>query len=151
MRTAHYTQKNRFGGVVEKILMNQDEILRNGDDFTNIDARTGNTSTLDLTLISLNLASEFMWDVHDNTSMSDHLPIEGTSKFHFEKSNWENYCRYSKNIRFSSTGSENINDKALKFLQSIISIAKKSIPCSKNGICLHNVPWWCPEIDSTVK
>jgi hypothetical protein len=53
-----HPNKNRFGVVVEKILMDQDVILRNGDDFTYIDARTGNTSTLDLTLISSNLDSD---------------------------------------------------------------------------------------------
>jgi len=96
-----HSKNNKIGRVLEKVIHSLDIVLGNNDDFTYIDARSGKTSILDLTLLSSNLGNEFIWDVYDDASLSDHLPItlewlgikekifEGTPKFNFEKANWE--------------------------------------------------------------
>jgi hypothetical protein len=55
-----YASKNRIGGVLKNILASQDVVVRNGVGFTYIDARSGATSTIDLTIISPEIASEFL-------------------------------------------------------------------------------------------
>jgi hypothetical protein len=47
-----YASKNRIGGVLKNILASQDVVVRNGVGFTYKDARSGATSTIDLTIIS---------------------------------------------------------------------------------------------------
>lgn len=68
--------KNRCNWEVIEELLEENMVCINDGRGTRIDVRTGNTSVLDLTLVSRNLAGICEWDVAEETSIgSDHFRV----------------------------------------------------------------------------
>lgn len=64
------------GVVIEELLEEKGMVCVNDGRGTRIDVGTGNTSVLDLTLVSRNLAGICEWEVADDTTVgSDHFPV----------------------------------------------------------------------------
>jgi len=158
-----HPKSNKIGQILEKVLDSQDMVLGNNDDSTYIDARSGKMSILDLTFFSSSIGCEFVWEVYDDISLSDHLPIilewlgikeeiyDGPSRFNFQKANWPLFTELTEKIKLNENPSESIDKIVEVFFNSMKKVGKKSIPLSKPGKYRYNVPWWCPEIEKAVK
>jgi hypothetical protein len=124
----------------------------------------GETSKIDLTITSNNLAAKCNWFVNNDTFGSDHFLIEThinvepieeeiiTKKWSFKKADWNMFnqeCKDKLNDSLQSEDPEVYNNKTTEVL---INIANDTIPKTKGKLKNRNpVPFWTEECDKAVK
>lgn len=153
------------GEVVEELLEGKNMVCLNDGRGTRINVHTGNTSLLDLTLVSSNLAGICEWDVSEETSIgSDHFPIvckilmqrdrpqtEGLGKWVFNRTRWDMFefiCEREIGEIDLNGDTEEIEGK---FKDMLFDAAKQTISRSKGKMKRKAVPWWTDECGEVVK
>ena len=173
MRTINYGVVLIINGrIVEDFIQCNDFILLNDGSHTRLDPHTGQFSSLDLTIVSNELAVIADWHVIDENFGSDHLvisynlklgpskhncPLKVTpAKWSFKDANWELYRK--KVIKQLNVLDQteykmlNIQGKYDYFVQSMLFSA--DIMFSKKGKKhqhLSPVSWWNEEIQDAIK
>ncbi|XP_072389307.1 uncharacterized protein [Diabrotica undecimpunctata] len=131
-------------------------------------SRSGQNSSVDLTLVSPDIADKTNWTVVIDTLGSDHFlillklsilreqfsnTIQPKTKWNTRKANWMEYERMC--ILYFSNKPQllNVNDKYKYFMEGIEYAATCSIPINKpcKRAKLSPPPWWDDECDKVVR
>ena len=137
------------GRIVENFILENNLCLLDENKFTFC---RGNTqSHIDLTLVSPEIFTEFMWSTYDDQCSSDHVPIiiktknklnfEGKPRWNLDKADWTKF-QNEANFTFPITDFSNIDDLCQYITQVIINAATSSIPITKPMVGKFSVPWW---------
>uniref|UniRef100_A0A7G3B021 Putative rna-directed dna polymerase from mobile element jockey n=1 Tax=Lutzomyia longipalpis TaxID=7200 RepID=A0A7G3B021_LUTLO len=150
------------GLLIEKILLDENCVLLNDGSHTNLSMAHGTFNAIDLSLISPQISSNFIWEVADDLYGSDHFPIfitdidnyenlyTGCKKWIESSADWDKYCNLiNANLPDLSLTNDNIYKD---FLSVIINAAYQSIPFSKPSTASgrRRVPWWNNEIKNLI-
>ena len=126
----------------------------------------GLESSIDLTLVSAQLATTAKWDViQDSTVGSDHYPIicevgvgpvllEGGSfpRWKLRKANWGAYSMMcSRKLEGLNQNNEGIDDFNARITEAMQSTAVEIIGKGSGSEQRHMVPWWTDECKKAVQ
>ena len=142
--------------IAEKTLSERLVFLNNGS-ATRLDTATGNTSAIDVTICSVNLASKFTWRTLADSHNSDHFPIAislpGWSqtptvrrKWLYDRADW---AMYENTLSDSTRHRDEWN--VAELTEEILKAAAECIPCTSGCVGPKAVPWWCPEVETAIK
>lgn len=141
------------GRVIDSLLEASDLVLLNDYTGTRINPN-GKLTSIDLTMVSYDLATKCTWQVLTDSLGSDHLPIQisffespkemdisNCPRLNFKRANWKQFstlCSLSVN---ESIISEDVDDFNTVLSENIINAANASMPSTtfKRKNC---VPWW---------
>ena len=140
------------GRQMMDFIAGSDLVILNDGSPTRVDDGTGDVSSIDLSLVSSNLATRFSWATYDDTLGSDHLPIvlslscdfvrtPSTPKFNYKRADWGNFSRV---VKLDIVG-ETIDDKVNHIQDCIIAGATATIPRTSADCVKRRVPWWTPD------
>ena len=142
---------NVKGRQVEDFICKHDLCLLYDKTYTYLHPATGSYSSLDLTLCSPEVASDFIWRVDDDLHGSDHFPIllsevgpfiqQHPARRKLHKANWEQFeicCEQSIDL----SAFHNSESPAELFTSLIYSAAEKSIPRTSTSPRHPNRPWF---------
>ena len=111
--------------------------ILNNDNDTYLHFRNGSYSAIDLTVTDSSLILDFSLKVHNDLCGSYHFPIileslnstvsERTTLYQFDKADRLLYGKMSRE-ELQTQLMRNITDPILKFIETVISIADKTIP-----------------------
>ena len=92
---------NGRGNAVEQFIVNSDAVLLNTGSQTHFHVQTGTSSAIDLTVVSSEVAADFLWEVDEDLHGSDHFPIIiyeiealpaiREPRFIEQRANWEDF------------------------------------------------------------
>lgn len=159
------TKTDANGGIIEELLEEKQMVCLNDGRGTRIDVYTGNTSVLDLTLVSRNLGGRCEWDVDEDTTIgSDHFPVFcqlqlGKSKRNggmlgrwiFSSARWELFTYICETEMSTIDLNEDIEVVEGKIREIFIEAANQAISKSKGKMKRKAVPWWSDECAKAVK
>ncbi len=120
---------------------------------------TNQYSSIDLSVVTQQLALYAHWDVHEDSWGSDHFPIQTSINFkpsatkqsethprwNFNKANWEQFKNICGSNIQDKTASLEIHDLTEYVTQEIIAAATQTIPTIKTNNT-NQVSWWNEEI-----
>ena len=142
---------NNKGKNVEDLLNKEGLCIFNDGSNTYLHPGNGSYSAIDLTICDPSLLLDFSWRVHDDLCGSDHFPIilqnlfpSGSGKvprYKFDKANWplfEQLC--TEELRTEVF--QRILDPVLKFNETLISIADRTIPKTSANPKQPSKPWF---------
>ena len=123
---------------------------------TRIDSRTGNFSSIDLTIVSTGLAYQLSWDVDNDNRGSDHFPIfvslvgreqqkqTKRRQWKFKQADWVGFKNFidERTDRISTVK---------EFTRIVGTAAEKNIPRSSATVGKKSTPWWEPEVKEAVR
>lgn len=132
---------------------------------TRIDVNTSNSSALDLTLVSREVAGICEWEVWEESTVgSDHYPIlckihvdrevreeDREIKWVFSKAKWDHFAYSCEQESREIDLSQDIEEVEEKFREVVLKAAKLSIPRSKGRMKRKAVPWWTEECSKGIK
>lgn len=153
------------GNTVQAWLEEHNLVFLNDGEGTRIDFVTGNTSAIDLTITTPDLAPKSSWNVIPDTLGSDHFAIMtelgmspqsevnlNNPKFLFHKANWENFKKDCQNIFIDDDCLSDIDLFNQKLTDNILRIAEQHIPISSQHKRATNpVPWWNSECAANIR
>ena len=138
------------GRQMEDFISGHDLCLLNDKTYTYLHPATGSYSSLDLTLCSPEVASDFTWMVDDDLHGSDHFSIlvselghsiqQRPERWKLHKANWEQYkicCEQS----IDQSTITNCENPAELFTSLVYSAAEKSIPRTSASPRHPKKPW----------
>lgn len=152
------------GEIVEQFMEERSLVCLNNGEGTRYNIRTNNNSSIDLTMISNELAEVCEWRViNDNTIGSDHFPIiceirinkqrseyNLQRKWLYRKAEWESFNEYcEKNM--NTVEEETVETFCESLSKIIMNAAMLFIPCRKGGKKIKSVPWWTEECNQVIK
>lgn len=145
------------GRRVESILEETNMILLNNGKPTRFNARTGETSAIDISFCSPQLAVKLAWNTLNDLHSSDHFPININLNFETRsfsiKERWlpgkANWDKYAGLVNFPDASSD-INNDVKIFTKIITDAAKASIPMTKPTTSHRPVPWWNEDIKKAI-
>ena len=139
------------GRQMEDFISAHDLCLLNDKTYTYLHPATGSYSSLDLTLCSPEVASDFTWKVDDDLHGSDHFPIlvselghsiqQRPERWKLHKANWEQYKMCCERSIDQSTFT-NCENPAELFTSLVYSAAEKSIPRTSASPRHPIKPWF---------
>ena len=145
------TDINDKGRTIEGFISERDLVLLNDKTSTYLHPATGSYSSLDLTICSPGIYSDFNWKVFDDLHGSDHFPIQvseiGPSvqqrpqRWKLHKANWEQFqvhCEQS----IHPNAFEDCENPAELFTSLLYSAAEKWIPRTSANPKHPNKPWF---------
>lgn len=151
-------RNNRRGKVLEDILWaNTSLILLNSGEPTHLNSASGETSIIDLAIVSISITDNIYFSTLDDTFNSDHYPFlilfqdslnkgQNFYKHNFKNTNWDSY-----NELFSL---QNDTDDAIEAYQSFTDELNRTtnyiVPQNRIGT-KKKVPWWNIEIALAIK
>lgn len=145
------------GIMIEDLIDETGLTLLNDGSHTRLDPSSGDSSCLDLSICSHNIASRLSWKVHDDCCGSDHLPLvislnratpiaSCRPKWKYEMADWINY-QNEVFTHFTSSPPSSPDE----FVKLVFEIAKHHIPRTSGSPGKKSVPWWNPEVQSAIK
>lgn len=152
-------------GVMTEALMDLRRLVcLNDGKGTRIDLIRNKMSSIDLTLVSSQLASLSEWKVSTENRGSDHFPvlceIEGEVykqkdnndyKWSLSKAKWDDFKEHCKKEAQLQQMNGNVDICANKVSSMIISAAAKYIPKKVISQNKKLVPWWSDEFSVSIK
>ena len=154
------TLLNDKGKKVEDLLNQEGLCIFNDGADTYLHPGNGSYSAIDLTICDPSLLLDFSWRVHDDLCGSDHFPIiienlfpsssKRPSRWKFDKANWPLFEQLCFN-ELRTEIFENIFDPILKFNETIISIADRTIPKTSTNPKNPSKPWFDDDCEEARK
>ena len=145
------TDTNDKGRNIEEFITKHDLVLMNNRSSTYLHPDTGSYSSLDLTICSPGIFSDFTWKVCDDLHGSDHFPIQvsevGPSvqqrpqRWKLHKANWEQFRIHCEQTIHPSAF-EDCENPAELFTSLLYSAAEKSVPRTSTNPKHPNKPWY---------
>lgn len=133
--------------------------MLNNQEPTHLNISTGETSTIDLIIVSNTLISELELLTLEDTHNSDHYPLiihlpnnhtsyshSPASRYKFKTADWS---LYNSLINLEQESAD-INADVVLFNQTITNAAEQAIPKTVRSSKRNNVPWWNNEIAKTI-
>ena len=118
-------------------------------------------TNVDISLVSVNLATICEWKILNNLFGSDHNPIfihifnghnsypcKPTPKFKTHCANWSKFIQMTDKFLKQRTPCTNINKEAAQIQKSIVSAAHHSISQTKPISRKYKVPWWNKDLQT---
>ena len=151
---------NGFGRMVESWVESAGLVILNTGEPTRHCHNNGTWSSLDLAIATQDLAHDCMWEVHDDSWGSDHMPCitllgtqpltsektTPTDKWDFSNADWSKFRMECNKIDPSEIMSKDVNKFCSNLTQALVAAAKASIPIRKSGGGERTIPCWNKEI-----
>lgn len=145
-------QTDSRGRKIEKIL-DDNKILLNGYEPTHFCTRTGNFSTIDLSICDAILAPSVTWEVLPKLWSDGHLPVqisfpkvisqkENIKKWNIKKANWALFRELSKIEKPHIPNNKNIDEIVLELITLLNTAAIEAIGYKNTPSTRKSVPWW---------
>ena len=150
------------GKLIESVLTSRSLCLFNTGTSTYFNASSLSSTSIDLSICSASLLSEFSWSVVPNPYGSDHFPIvlkstvpfkslqARTPRWKLEKADWANFEKDSELHQDALTGLD-INDACELLTHVIVEAAHHSIPKTSGRLPSKPKPWWNDECSEARK
>lgn len=155
------TSLNVRGQIIENFIDNNDLIILNSNMPTHLNTHSGNTSIIDLAIVTPVLSTLFWFQTNDDLCSSDHYPIwlsmyssvlseSRRPRWILDKADWKSYATQ---VSFDQTYTEcdDVDNINLHITEQIIRAANTHIPCSSGKTKKNSVPWWSPEVEYAIK
>ena len=153
-------QCDRRGMILMNVVNHHDLHILNDGQPTRLDDSTGNTSHIDITLASSEIAHILDWNTDGDLHSSDHFPIhvQFCASNHVpnlppifygwntRKANW---TEFRTNCDFTFDVEEGVNN-CETITQAIIEQAQNFIP-TRNGNSKYQCPWWTSECKDAIR
>lgn len=147
------------GNTLENIINDTNLTILNSGSPTHINAYSGKSSAIDLTIASPSLSLMLDWRVLPEPYFSDHYPIsislstqfepfKTPSKFNTKKADWSKY--QSSFVIPQQADEANIDKSVDSLTKSVIQAAETSIPMTSNKM-KRKVPWWNDSCQKALK
>ena len=144
---------NGRGNAVEQFIVNSDAVLLNTGSQTHFHVQTGTSSAIDLTVVSSEVAADFLWEVDEDLHESDHFPIIiyeiealpaiREPRFIEQRANWEDFREATEMIdRWDGAFDEDADTLVQIYTEHIILAANQCIPKFSGNTQTKRVPWW---------
>ena len=148
------------GRVLESFICDESLCILNTGHRTHFTMPSGQTSALDLTLVSPELAQLFTWSVNDDPLGSDHFPVwihlhdepvlgRRPQRWKLREADWEAFQRSLETSLLSRADSSAMS--AEDFTNMILSSAEECIPKTSGEPRRTPVPWWTDECAKAIK
>ena len=142
---------NDHGQVVQDFLLRTEVTLLNTNEPTYLHYN-GTLSNIDLTFSSPDITTNFTWSPCDDLHGSDHFPIQiseidssttiSTSRYNFQKADWNKFHNATVVTRESYENISNIDELVMFFNNVVYKAANDSIPQTNPIPGKYPVPWW---------
>lgn len=155
------TIKDTEGKALDELIDNNNLCILNDKSGTYI-TNSGNTTAIDLTLISRNLAIKSTWSILDNTMGSDHYPITTIVNENFpqlpksepmyinKKADWEKFAIESNKTFENLQPSTNLIEYHKNIIAAIHTAARNAVPSSNPKSKNRAVPYWNKKCQNSV-
>lgn len=150
---------NQRGRLVEDMINEKELCLLNDGSNTFLHSAHGTYAAIDLSICSPELLLDCTWKVMDDLCGSDHFPItvtmssgqihQNTEKWLLKRANWAIFEYLCWND-FKPTN-ENCSTSIKWFTDTLLEIAKKTVPLSKPKPQKHKNPWFNKTCKTTIK
>ena len=151
---------DRRGRILESMILDESLCILNTGERTHFTVPSGQTSALDLSLVSPQLAHLFNWTVHDDPLGSDHFPVWiqfqdspdlGTrpQRWNLRKADWAEFQAVLENSFLSrvETSEMSVED----FTSLVLNSADGCIPKTSGQPRRTPVPWWTEECGDAIR
>lgn len=151
------SKTDHSGIAIETLTSNYNLTILNSGAHTRLDPATGQTSAIDLSIISFELISKLNWIVENDCRGSDHFPIRLNStrniptillqpKWIYNQADW---AKFERQILAATPDSDNYSVE--EFAKLILTAAETSIPRTSGKSARKAVPWWNPQVAESIK
>ena len=148
------------GRHLESFINDESLCILNTGERTHFTVPSGQTSTLDLSLASPQLAQLFTWTVHDEPLGSDHFPVwiqiqndpvlgSKPQRWNISKADWVEFEASVENSILART--ETIAMSAEDFTSLLLNSADGCIPKTSGKPRRTPVPWWTEECGDAIR
>lgn len=145
------------GRSVEDFTDRTDSIILNNGGPTHFNSSNGNTSAIDLTICSPEIAYDYHWNALTDLYGSDHYPIiisnsiithhrEYPVKWKLARADWDMYRKHLDNIQIPN----DIDEATGIVTEAITRAASQSIPKSQSQFRRNTVPWWNNDVRTAI-
>ena len=143
---------NCRGQALERLVNDDSLCILNTGTRTHITLPSGSTSAIDLSISSPELAHLFSWSVSDDPLGSDHFPVwleyqecavlgPRPKRWNLRKADWGHF-ESRLEVLFPADASEGTDVSVDSFTESLVNVAKESIPRTSGLPRRAPVPWW---------
>ena len=150
---------NLTGKILKSILESPKLCILYDKTYTYLHPGTRTTSVINLTLCSHSIFIDFHWGVHDDQCGSNHSPIffksknlapeETNPKWQIHKADWIKFDKLCSTL--IDEGIFNKPEPMSAFINTLIKIAKQTIPMSSTWPHPKTNPWFTVECREAVK
>ena len=148
------------GRVLESLINDETLCILNTGERTHFTVPSGQTSALDLSLASPQLAHHFTWSVHDDPLGSDHFPVwiehqenpvlgNRPRRWNLRKANWVDFQSSLETALL--TRAETYAMSAEEFTSLLLNSADGCIPKTSGQPRRTPVPWWTKECGDAIR
>ena len=149
------------GKMIEKLIEEGDFFFLDRNSNTHFSRRHKTYSHIDLSLCSIDLIDDFLWEVDEDYHNSDHTPIYlksnnprhvgGPARWIIKKANWPRFQEKSEMTTDAIHEDPDIDTTSI-FLENVIAnAAAEAIPASKGTGDRKSPPWWNNACKNAIK
>ena len=154
--------ENERGKIITELLQEKNIGILNDNSPTHYHIQNGTLSTIDLTIVSSDILTDFQFSVLPELHDSDHYPIKltlSTPSFSYErpirfkvgKANWNLFRELTRMENSELLISEDPDTSLTTIQDSMFGAALSSIPRTTGGRPKPSVPWWNSECQEAVR
>ena len=148
------------GRILESFIDDESLCILNTGQRTHFTMPSGQTSALDLSLASPQLAQLFTWSVHDDPLGSDHFPVwiryqvdpvlgNRPRRWNLHKADW---VQFQGTVETAFLSRDDASTMSVEDFTAILtSAAKGSIPKTSSHPRRIPVPWWTKECGDAIR
>ena len=147
------------GRLLDSFLDDECLCILNTGSATHFALPSGNTSVLDLSVISPQLMPLFTWRVAEDPMGSDHFPVWleyreqavlgiRPPRWNIRKANWDEFETSLEGV-YAST--PEVAPSVAEFTTTLVNAARASIPRTSSAPRRLPVPWWTDECHSAIR
>ena len=148
---------NTRGRLLERFIDDETLCVLNTGMRTHFTLPSGQTSALDLSIVSPQLAHLFTWSVHEEPLGSDHFPTwlryqdspglgHRPRRWNVSKANWDEFQTFL-DVSVSSADDMSVSD----YTHALLSSADKTVPKTSGKPRRPPVPWWTKECAEAIR